>query len=325
MAIKVDLEKAYDKIRWEFIEDSLRDLELPQQIIRLIMECVSTTSMQIAWNGALMEEFRPERGIRQDDLVLFSRADCSNAAAIRELLDQYSQYSGHRVSINKTQLFFSPNTDAETAMKIESILHFKVVDNLGMYLGIPIIHGRATYANFRYIIDKVRRRLNGWSVSSLSMAGRVTLAKAVISAIPDYCMQVVMLPANVIDEIEKLIRCFVCGDSEQQPKLSLVNWKTVCKPMCSGGLVNDLPVDVDTSVATMVDDHGEWNWPRFEDLISHGTCSKIASISPPVAEASPDVCTWRWASNGKFSIGGAYGCQGPEMGCDMGFQRAPKS
>ena len=84
-----------------------------------------------------------------------------------------------------------------------------------MYFGFPFLHGRVTGANFRYIIDKVQRRLNGWSAASLSLAGRVTLAKVVLSAIPIYCMQVVMLPANLIDEIEKLIRRFVWGGSEQ--------------------------------------------------------------------------------------------------------------
>ena len=95
--------------------------------------------------------------------------------------------------------------DADTAKEIESIFHFKVVDNLGMYLGIPFLHGRVTCANFKYIIDKVQRRLNGWSAASLSLAARVTLAKAVLSAIPTYCMHVVMLPANVIDEVDPTI------------------------------------------------------------------------------------------------------------------------
>ncbi|KAG6400397.1 hypothetical protein SASPL_137227 [Salvia splendens] len=163
------------------------------------------------------------------------RADCSNAKAIKELLDQFSQYYGHLVSINKTQLYFSPNTDVDTTTEIESIFHFKVVDNLGMYLGIPLLHGRVTGANLRYITDRVQKKLNAWSAASLSMAVRVTLAKAVLSAIPTYCMQVVMLPANVIDEIEKLIRRFVWGGSEQQTKLSLVNWKTVADLLAQGG------------------------------------------------------------------------------------------
>ncbi|KAL1548779.1 hypothetical protein AAHA92_16968 [Salvia divinorum] len=226
-----------------------------------------------------------------DDLVLFSRADYSNAMAIRELLDQYSQYSGHRVSINKTQLFFSPNTDADTAMKIESILHFKVVDNLGMYLGIPIIHGRATYATFRYIIDKVRRRLNGWSAASLSMAGRVTLAKAVLSAIPNYCMQAVMLPANVIDEIEKLIRRFVWGGSEQPPKLSLVNWKTVCKPMCSGGLgIHNLKTHnqafmIKLGFRLILEDKSLWARILREKY-------KVHSVCPTVIKRSSSSLVW---------------------------------
>lgn len=65
MAIKVDLEKAYDRIRWDFIEETLMLLGLDHTFINIIMKCVSTAKMKIMWNGVLSEEFDMERGIRQ--------------------------------------------------------------------------------------------------------------------------------------------------------------------------------------------------------------------------------------------------------------------
>ena len=67
MAIKVDFEKAYDKFRCDFIHDTLKDVGLPQEFIRITMEYITTARMQILWEGKLTEEFTPSRGIRQGD------------------------------------------------------------------------------------------------------------------------------------------------------------------------------------------------------------------------------------------------------------------
>lgn len=64
MAIKVDLEKAYDRLRWDFIEDTLSNVGFPQPFIRVIMECVSSSSMQLLWNEEVTDEFVPSHGIR---------------------------------------------------------------------------------------------------------------------------------------------------------------------------------------------------------------------------------------------------------------------
>lgn len=47
MAIKVDLEKAYDRLRWSFIKDTLKNAHFPSFLIKLIMECLSTSSLKI--------------------------------------------------------------------------------------------------------------------------------------------------------------------------------------------------------------------------------------------------------------------------------------
>jgi len=67
MAIKLDLEKAYDRLDWDFIQDTLHDMRLPQPLVDTIMRCISTSSMRILWNGEPTDQFYPKRGIRQGD------------------------------------------------------------------------------------------------------------------------------------------------------------------------------------------------------------------------------------------------------------------
>ena len=67
MAIKVDLEKAYDKLEWSFIRGMLFRANLPADLIDLIMSCVSTVSTSILVNGEALDPIYPSRGIRQGD------------------------------------------------------------------------------------------------------------------------------------------------------------------------------------------------------------------------------------------------------------------
>lgn len=65
MAIKIDLEKVYDKIEWSFICEMLLSLNFLGKLIELIMSCISSVSSTLLFNGGCLESFRPSRGIRQ--------------------------------------------------------------------------------------------------------------------------------------------------------------------------------------------------------------------------------------------------------------------
>ena len=66
-AIKIDLSKAYDTLKWHFIHDTLSYFGLPQWLYHLIMAFISTPTMRVQWDGKPGPEFRPTRGIRQGD------------------------------------------------------------------------------------------------------------------------------------------------------------------------------------------------------------------------------------------------------------------
>ena len=69
MAIKVDLEKAYDKIEWSFIRKVFTNDNLLHKLVDLIMSYVSSVSTSILFNGGNVDPIFPSWGIRQGNLL----------------------------------------------------------------------------------------------------------------------------------------------------------------------------------------------------------------------------------------------------------------
>ena len=67
VALKLDLDKAYDHLEWPFIQDTLEYFQVPPTLITLIMNMISSTRFHIMWNGSPLLEVIPSRGIRQGD------------------------------------------------------------------------------------------------------------------------------------------------------------------------------------------------------------------------------------------------------------------
>ena len=65
MKLKIDLEKAYDKLEWSFIRETLIKVNMPEDLIDLIMSCVTLVSTSILFNEEALDPIYPTRGIRQ--------------------------------------------------------------------------------------------------------------------------------------------------------------------------------------------------------------------------------------------------------------------
>lgn len=62
--LKIDLRKAFDCVRWDFILASLRALAVPESFILLISECLTTASFSVSVNGVSGGFFNSTKGIR---------------------------------------------------------------------------------------------------------------------------------------------------------------------------------------------------------------------------------------------------------------------
>jgi hypothetical protein len=67
VGIKLDMAKAYDRLEWDFIENTLTTMGFPVNLVQTIMRCVSTVSFSVLVNGKPSQNFKPHRGIRQGD------------------------------------------------------------------------------------------------------------------------------------------------------------------------------------------------------------------------------------------------------------------
>lgn len=63
----IDLEKAYDRLSWSFIRETLEEVGLDKKWIDIILTCVETTRLDVLWNGNQLDWTKPERAIHQGD------------------------------------------------------------------------------------------------------------------------------------------------------------------------------------------------------------------------------------------------------------------
>jgi hypothetical protein len=67
MAVNIDMEKAFDKMEWEFLLTIMEKLGFKPQWINWIILCITTSSFSFLLNGSPFGLFRPSKGLRQGD------------------------------------------------------------------------------------------------------------------------------------------------------------------------------------------------------------------------------------------------------------------
>lgn len=70
----------------------------------------------------------------------------------------------------------------------------------------------------------------------LSFARRLTLVKAVTSALPVYYLSLFKMPVGVAEEFDKLQASFLWGGLELKRKIYMIKWEELSKRVDQGGL-----------------------------------------------------------------------------------------
>ena len=64
MALKLDLQKAYDRLNWNFLQTVLNNFGFHDTFVNWVMQCVTTISFSVLINGGKSKHFTPTRGLR---------------------------------------------------------------------------------------------------------------------------------------------------------------------------------------------------------------------------------------------------------------------
>jgi hypothetical protein len=181
------------------------------------------------------------RGVRlthlffADDSLLFCRANFDEWGNLLKVLEVYEAASGQKINVDKSSIFFSSNTGEEFRSLI-SAAGFASSSCFEKYLGLPVLVGRSKMRTFEGILSRVRKKVDGWKEKFLSQAGREILIKAVVQAIPMYCMNLFQLPKKLCSNLNSILCRFWWGRSEDARGLASMSWSRVGAPKEKGGM-----------------------------------------------------------------------------------------
>jgi len=103
---KVDYEKAYDSVSWEFLYYVLGRLGFCEKWIIWIKSCLESSSVSVLVNGSHISEFYPKRGLRQGDPLapfLFLIVAEGLAGVVRKIVEKNLEVGVQKVKVNMLQ------------------------------------------------------------------------------------------------------------------------------------------------------------------------------------------------------------------------------
>jgi len=96
--------------------------------------------------------------------------------------------------------------------------------------------GRSKRRTFEGILNRVRKKIDGWKERFLSQAGKEVLLKSVIQAIPTYSMSVFKLPKTLCTNLEKVMNRFMWANTSSSKGLKWMKWSRLGQSKLNGGL-----------------------------------------------------------------------------------------
>ncbi|KAL0290762.1 UNVERIFIED_CONTAM: hypothetical protein Sradi_7043500 [Sesamum radiatum] len=124
--IKVDIQKAYDSVQWDFILECLRVFRFPSQFISWIEQCITSAMFSISLNGSVHG---------------FFAGTVSSVRTIKSVLTEFAALSGLHVNPEKSTIILSKSVQQDR-QSILDILGFQEGSLPIKYLGLPLTSSR---------------------------------------------------------------------------------------------------------------------------------------------------------------------------------------
>nr|GEU60225.1 RNA-directed DNA polymerase, eukaryota [Tanacetum cinerariifolium] len=227
MIFKVDFKKAYDSVRWDYLDDVLNKFGFGLKWRNWIHNCLNSSKGSILVNGSPTGEFHFRKGLKQCDPL-------SPLLFYGEPSSFLSKF-GLRMNLHKSKLM---------GISVEDELVFRAAIKMGCstlkthfsYLGIKMGGLMSRIKAWDEIVVILHARLSMWKMKTLSIRGRLTLLKSVLGSTPIYYMSIYKVPSKVLKCLEDIRHKFFIGADLKEKKMSWFKWSRVLASKDKGWL-----------------------------------------------------------------------------------------
>ncbi|KAF7128124.1 hypothetical protein RHSIM_Rhsim11G0009800 [Rhododendron simsii] len=171
-----------------------------------------------------------------DDALLFVSNEKKGLQNLKLVLDQFCAASGQLINFDKSSICFSANSSEEAKRDVCNLLSMPAMGTDSKYLGLPFFWGRSKSEAHTFLIEKAITKMKGWKTKDLNAAGKETLIKHVVQAIPTYAMACFALSQKFCNKLNKYVRRFWWSGSPDEAKIHWVSSDDLCKAKSQGGL-----------------------------------------------------------------------------------------
>eukprot|EP00253_Pinus_taeda_P029580 PITA_29580 len=171
-----------------------------------------------------------------DDILIFSNGSHNELKELRDIFDLFMKATGMLINSGKSQVCVAGfNRREVSAMTNLFPFHTQSLDTSFKYLGFWFKPDAYKKKDWNWLIAKIEARISHWSFRWLSRAGRLTLLKSVLLAIPVYWAALSWIPKGVLEKIRRLCCRFLWAGSSENSVLPWVAWEKIARPKVWGG------------------------------------------------------------------------------------------
>nr|GFA30922.1 RNA-directed DNA polymerase, eukaryota, reverse transcriptase zinc-binding domain protein [Tanacetum cinerariifolium] len=248
MLFKVDFEKAYDSVRWDYLDDILRKIGFGNKWRGCIRNCLLPSKGSVIVNGSptMNSSFTEvSNKVIRFPLFCFILVMESFHISVQRVVNA-GMFKGIQLgsSFQVSHLFYADDavfignwsdTNIDTIIRVLECFHkasgLRINLSKSKLLGISVSNAQVEQA-----ANKIGSRLSTWKMKTLSIGGRLTLLKSVIGSFPVYHMSLFKVPQKVLHVMEAIRRNFFNGVDHKGKKQAWISWNKVLASKDNGGL-----------------------------------------------------------------------------------------
>nr|GEV45596.1 RNA-directed DNA polymerase, eukaryota [Tanacetum cinerariifolium] len=165
MVFKVDFEKAYDSVRWDFLQDILTAFGFGPKWCSWIRGCLQSATASVLLNGSLTFEFQ----LQAVDAGIFKGLNIETSFTMSHLF-----YADDTINLKKSHLLGVGLTNEVIEAAAEN-LGCAAMKTPFKYLGVMVGGNCSKVQAWEDTISEVKARLYNWKLKALSIRGVVWL------------------------------------------------------------------------------------------------------------------------------------------------------